>query len=467
MIKENEILTYKETALKEIIAKNEILREAKLEELNHKKSQEYDAFCLKESDEHKRENYLHNLDNKYKDKFNRYNKRLLRKEKAVERKADNYVKEVKQASKRVFEVDLLRGIIIIGMVIDHLIFDFADRGVFKSIVDFHNFETPGLHFFQYINDFCTNFYDSDVRMSIRMLGIFGLFLLTGISSHFSKGNIRRSLIIFVVGLGMVIATNIFALVSHNYVHFTVIGTIECIGICLFIYHGSRLLYITIYNAIKRKIHKVKLLDGDYINDESPKSWAYIALGFSVTGLIIWFFIARNTYLNSPVTAFEVMHGLTDVPTHTEAQFWQYAFLIFHGDGNHVNWYFLSDSMFFTDYGLEFFVKVFFGYTGFGADWLGIFPWLPFLYFGGFVGETLYHDKKSIIYLFFPKEERLIANPFDSKAGQLNMSLNLKFRFITQPGKHTFLVYIFHQPVLFIIFIPIFLLFGATLKGFVI
>ena len=97
-----------------------------------------------------------------------------------------------------------------------------------------------------------------------------------------------------------------------------------------------------------------------------------------------------------------------------------------------------------------------------ADLMPLFPYICFFFGGAIVTRFIYKDKKSIIY-YFTKEDRTNPNYLETKAGQLNLKLNMKLSFITYPGKHTLLIYIFHQPAITIFFGLIFLMLGATLN----
>ena len=466
MILESDVLSYKDNKVQEATQKNEELFAKKKESLTKEKETSLAKFKAKNPTEEEFKAYEETLERESALKLAKYESKLKNRIKRVERRADAHVKNIYAASKRVFEIDLLRGIIIIGMIIDHTLYNFSEGGLFDMFYDFHGYQGLAA-WIQPIHDFASWFYPGDVRIGIRLIGIFGLLFLTGISSRFAKNNLRRSLIIFGVGVLMTVGVNVIALVSNNPEAICIIGTIAGIGLSLLTYHGLRILYIFIYNKIKESKFLKESKEGKYGKNPMPLSWAYICLGVFVIGSILWLTYQYYNYTHSFPTDFEVpTYGVDENVYHTGQQFWEHLYHIYNGNGHYIGWGKFTEGKTFSDFGLWYFIEVVLGVRGFGSDWLGLFPNVLFVFFGGFVGETLYREKKSVIYRFFPKEEMAITNPFESKAGQINMSLNLKLGFITYPGKHTFFIYIFHQPMIILFFLPLFLISGVTFKGLI-
>lgn len=93
-----------------------------------------------------------------------------------------------QKKKRIWEIDFLRGIAIILMVLDHLCYDLATfQPYFSHSVDneiMNNLVTFG-----------DSVFFSDVKYVFHCIFVGVFFLLTGISSSFSKNNLKRGLMI--------------------------------------------------------------------------------------------------------------------------------------------------------------------------------------------------------------------------------------------------------------------------------
>lgn len=409
-----------------------------------------------------------NLSNEEKEKAtNSINKQFELKYKKAEKRETNKVKSVLRLSKRIFEVDLLRGIVIWGMIIDHTIFNFSDKGFFKDIFDFHGY-SGALGWVQAFNGFCTPFYDSEFRIGVRLFGIIALFLLTGVSSSFSKSNIKRGALLTGFGVLITIILNIFAVAFNNPGFHMLMCIITTLGLCILIYNASKLLFDKLHEKYEDYLFKVGKRDnltiegGKLVHSKSRKGWVKTCIIATIVMMVGWIAITMAVYLNSPYTEYELAHGGVAGTNHTIQDYLYHFYLIFTGDGNFIGWDRIGAGVEWADLNFVSYLKIIFGVRGFGFDWLGLFPYLGFTFLGGLIGNTIYKDKKSIIYYFFPKEDRENPDYLATKPGQLNLKLNIKLGFITYPGKHTLLIYIFHQPAITIFFGLIFLILGATI-----
>ncbi len=116
---------------------------------------------------------------------------------------NNDTKLVKRSTfdKRIHEVDFVRGILIILVIVDH-IFCFTNN--YSS--DWMNL--PGYEWMKNIHN-VTNFYwTSLARTIIRQLALFGFCFTSGVSCAFSKNNWKRAGQLLVVATLLAIFTNI-------------------------------------------------------------------------------------------------------------------------------------------------------------------------------------------------------------------------------------------------------------------
>ena len=96
---------------------------------------------------------------------------------------------------RVWEIDFLRGAAILGMVIDHFLFDLGALDTY--FVNFHEIASPTLVSFS--SQMHAYFY-GPIRQFFHSLA-FLFFLMSGISCSFSRSNFRHAgKILFCAGL---------------------------------------------------------------------------------------------------------------------------------------------------------------------------------------------------------------------------------------------------------------------------
>ena len=396
-------------------------------------------------------------------------KKLLRQKCLLEKKDKRTLSRLN----RVWEVDLLRGIIILGMVFDHLVYDFTSGGTFAEF-----FKLPDIHSLDWVRDaitFASGYWDGTFRLSFRVLGVVLLVFLCGVSSILSKNNFKRGGIILGAGIVVTIAINIFGKINNNSIFTVIMSTLTTLGLIIIIYNATRLLY----QLVERKLYKRSKADNKKVS-----SWKWVALAISISIFAFWFMF-RNAglteYNRYGITLLEPYNGpnpvinLNGFKTRTdisdEMKEFLNFFLTFDRGNKYFSFFFLFNNeghfclyeyksfanMTFNDY-----VSYIFGAKGYGVDWLGLFPMLAYTFLGGFVGEMLYKDKKSILYFFFKKEYRNADDPLLTTPGKINAILNNATCFITYPGQKTLWVYVLHQPIMIILFGLIFLMCGATL-----
>ncbi len=92
--------------------------------------------------------------------------------------------------KRIWELDFLRGVAIFLMILDHFTWDIAHIDTFFK-------HSPNIQIFEHFIYFCKAFQSSDIRFVLHIIFVFVFFLLVGISSFFSKSNLKRGLRILI------------------------------------------------------------------------------------------------------------------------------------------------------------------------------------------------------------------------------------------------------------------------------
>lgn len=130
--------------------------------------------------------------------------------------------------KRIYEIDVIRGIIVLFMIFDHLMFDIW--GVLPGIFNF-----PGTSaFFQAVLKFSRWYWGWPVRTVMREFIIFLFMALTGISCSFSHSNFKRSGLILGVALGLTAVTYVGSILFDDPEMLIAFGVLHCIGVVLLI-----------------------------------------------------------------------------------------------------------------------------------------------------------------------------------------------------------------------------------------
>ncbi len=151
---------------------------------------------------------------------------------------------------RAMELDLLRGIAVLLMMFDHLMYDFWGL-------------LPGF-FADYPLDlrfFAIDYWYWDVRLLVRPVILFVFFALTGICSSFSRSNLARGAKLLAVAVGLTVVT-------------------DCIG--YFTGDSEIRIVFGVLHAIAVSLLLVGLLEKLRIS-----KWIYLALGVVLWGVGIW------------------------------------------------------------------------------------------------------------------------------------------------------------------------------------
>ena len=298
-------------------------------------------------------------------------------------------KIISKADKRIWEIDFLRGILIIGMLVDHFMFFL---GMFAGLYPADSLPEWLIN----VSSFANAYWNNEVKLVIRFIGIILFFMLTGISSKFSKSNLKRSLICMGFGVFLSLAFMTFSLISgtSNYVLFSII---TCLGFAMFAYWGLRELYLKIFK------------------DETKWKWWALGLGlvFVLTGFIVNLIISTDLRFGHIFLSMVGQYAPGEFNSHEPLSFGTVILTIL-------------------------------GFHHWGNDWCGILPWVGFTLIGGFIGEHVYALRKSI---FFRKDELHNA--------EFNRTAIRKTWFINWLGSKTFIIYVIHPLIIVMILLLVF------------
>lgn len=313
------------------------------------------------------------------------------------------LRTMKKKAKRIFEIDLLRGLLIIMMVVDHLAYDFGQLAPSFFLVS----DAPQA--LRDLIEWCYNYWYEAWRINFRYAVIALFFILSGLSTYLSRNSIKRGMV--VLGFGAIISIfSYFLSITLKSDLFIFFGIILCLGLAMITYSLFRTLII--------KMTKSKTF----------WLWTSLFLAILFTGVGYWMRLEVAT-----------------VPV--DAQNWW--FIINGRMTPTINSYRIIQGVFTPIvYGLDVKLDIVLGRLWYGVDWAGLFPYLGYTFFGGFLGELLYAQKKSLIF----KRESVVWHPVEKV-----------FRPLTFIGSKTIYIYLMHQVVLAALTALIFILLGIPLK----
>ena len=303
---------------------------------------------------------------------------------------------IAKADKRIWEIDFLRGVLIIGMVFDHFMFFL---GMFSSLYAEGSLPEWLLN----VSAFANTYWLNEVKIVIRFFGVALFFMLTGISSKFSKSNLKRSVICMGFGILLALVYMTYSLISGNN-FYALFGIITCLGFAMFSYWGIKTLYT--------KINK------------SENNWKWWSLGIGI--------------------AMSLGGIIMNLCVSTDLRFGHILLSMF-GHFNPGRF----DSLEPLTFGKALLTII--GAYKWGNDWMGILPFVGFTFIGGFLGEHLYSIRKSI---FFRKDE-VKNKEFNAKAIKNTWLINWL-------GAKTFIIYIIHPVIIVILMLIVFSISAGSL-----
>lgn len=310
--------------------------------------------------------------------------------------------EIKSA-KRIFEIDLLRGILILLMVVDHLAYDFGILAPsFFAMAD-----APQA--LRDLSEWCFDYWFEAWRINIRYGVIALFFLLSGISTFLSRNSLKRGIIVF--GFGAIVSSfSYLASILFKTDLFIYFGIISCFGLSIIIYSLFRLFILKSTGSLLMWKSVSLFLALLFLG---VGYWMRVEVATQTINAQNWWYLI-NGRLTAAVPTYRIIRGI------------------------------------FTPLKYDFQTKVniVLGRTWYGVDWGGLFPYLGYMFLGGFLGEMLYAHKTSLIF---------------KKTNAFSKGVERVFKPLTFIGSKTIYIYLFHQIVLALITSIIFMLLGVPIK----
>lgn len=168
---------------------------------------------------------------------------------------------IDRSKKRIFELDALRGIAVLAMILDHFLY-LGEESISMFPYIFSNFDTINSSWLNSFINFCIDFQNSFLREAGHYVFVTVFLLIAGISSSFSKNNFKRALKVLIGALIISIAMVIISLVTKEDYHI-IFGILHLIGTSILLF------------AITQKLF--------------PNKWLYLAIGIV---LVIWGFLIK-------------------------------------------------------------------------------------------------------------------------------------------------------------------------------
>lgn len=133
-------------------------------------------------------------------------------------------KNLAKNQNRVWEIDFVRGFIVLLMVFDHFMFLVGD--IFGAEWRSYAVSNSLLNF----SDFAKNYFYSPLRTSAEPFIAALFFLICGISSTFSKNNLKRGFLLLIISL--ILSISSYYVMPDQFIHF---GVLTSLAFCILIY----------------------------------------------------------------------------------------------------------------------------------------------------------------------------------------------------------------------------------------
>lgn len=142
--------------------------------------------------------------------------------------AENAIQQSERSKSRIWELDFVRGICVILMVLDHIMYSIMDVAPFMDIM-------LGKSVWDNISLWIQDVYwYSGLRTYVRFLVLGAFFIVCGTSCSLSRSNFKRGALCFLVGCGVscvtVIIDKIFAVGISIY-----FGVLHMLGVSILVY----------------------------------------------------------------------------------------------------------------------------------------------------------------------------------------------------------------------------------------
>lgn len=139
------------------------------------------------------------------------------------------MENIETKKERVFELDVLRGIAVIAMIIDHftlMVYYSEGYNGWASYI-FSNFNEIDSKWLNTFINLCCDFQDGTFRLVCHYIFCTLFLALCGISCSFSKSNFKRGFKVLIAGFIVTVATTIISLVSGEdlYIIFGILSTL--------------------------------------------------------------------------------------------------------------------------------------------------------------------------------------------------------------------------------------------------
>ncbi len=343
--------------------------------------------------------------------------------------AEQLLEDKPKEKKRVWEIDFIRGVAILGMVVDHFIWDLSSLKSF--FFNFYEVNNPG------VNEMCrilSDWYGGGRQYFHNLAVLF--FIISGISSTFSRNNWKHTRKIFLAAFLLFAATyglyHISFAMGDPFDFRIIFGVLYALAMGTLFISLLPLIYNHIYIWIVRLIEHIKSKcaskRGETYEkrkiDKAPdiSKWIYLGVGLS---LIVFWIIYTFTY-NYPVLQKKEIDA---------SNFWHW-WIRKYDSAKYIESQPPTTTDWFTNvFGMNFhnFILCALGLRSFGSDFFSMIPWVGWTLIGAFIGKTVYAKKQSIL----PKLDGKWNKPF------------------AYAGNKCLWIYVFHQVVLVIIIAIVF------------
>lgn len=235
---------------------------------------------------------------------------------------------------RIFEIDFLRGICVYLMFFDHFMFDMFY--LIPMLFPYSSYEHTFLNGFISLGYF---YWDSTLRKAFRYSALFLFFTLSGISTHFSKSNIKRGGLLVLISIAICLLSIFYSQLVLYVEPFSKLGLDELLFVFpIFWVYGFSLL---VYGLIKKA------------SDFLFKKEIYLNIFTLVIAIVsIWFGFYLTPNLDTPIIPF------------SNAPFFDFL----------IGKYAPNNQM----------------------DYWGLFPYMGLIFLGAFLGQTIYKNRTSLI-----------------------------------------------------------------------